>query len=196
MSTKSLQDVRPAVWMVHAAGAAVVVVAALAFYFGFFAPTAADMQERTARMDQLQLLMGSSEKIASDHRVLQGRLAVLRQAAASTRKRMPRRTSTQEFLESATQLAAITGMEMELCSAAAPQTHQTHTQVEVTCRMNGSYASVCRYLAAIDQLSQISKVSSLEVDTQTNSQAYPVHVTFQLYYRGQLHDTEVKRGGL
>ena len=101
MLTKSLQDLRPAVWMVHAAGAAVVVVAALAFYFGFFAPTAVDMQERTARMDQLQLLMGSSEQVARDHRVLQSRLAVLRQAAASTRKRMPRRTSTQEFLEAA-----------------------------------------------------------------------------------------------
>jgi Tfp pilus assembly protein PilO len=196
MVTKSFQDLRPAVWMVHAAGAAVGVLAALAFYFGYLAPTAADMQERAARMDQLQLLMGSSEKIASDYRLLQGRLAELRQAAASTRKRMPRRTSTQEFLESAAQLAKITGMKMELCSADAPQSYQTHTTVEVTCRMSGSYASVCRYLAAIDQLSQISKVSSLEVDTQTNSQAYPVHITFQLYYRGQLHDTELKRGPL
>ena len=109
---------------------------------------------------------------------------------------MPRRTATQEFLESATQLAAISGMEMELCSAAAPQVHKTHTRVEVTCNFTASYASTCQFLAAIDQLSQISKVSSLEVDTQRNSQAYPVHVTFQLYYRGQLHDTELKRGAL
>jgi Tfp pilus assembly protein PilO len=196
MPTKSLDSFRPAVWMVHAAGVAAVMGIVAAFYWGFFAPAAADMRDRAARMEHLQLLMGSSERIAAEHRQLQSRLAELRRDAASTRKRMPRRTSTQDFLESATQLAAMTGLEMELCSADAPQTHQTHTQVEVTCRMNGSYASVCRYLAAIDQLSQISKVETLEVDTHANSQAYPVQVTFQLYYRGQLHDTEVKRGAL
>lgn len=196
MLTKSLPNLRPAIWMIHAAGVAAAAAVALAFYLGLFAPTAIDMQNRTASMEQLQMLMGSSEKVAGDHRALQSRLEVLRQAAATTRKRMPRRTSTQDFLERATQLALTTGITMELCSAAAPQTHSTHTEVEVTCRLNGSYASVCRYLTAIDQLSQISRVSNLEIDTGANSQAYPVQITFQLYYRGQLHDTEVKRGAL
>src|SRR5829696_6042808 len=187
MSTKWLKNLRPTPWMIHAVGASTMVAAGLVFYLAFLAPTAADVQQRTDRMEQLQRLMGSSEKVARDHRELQRRLAALRQAAASTRKRMPRRTSTQDFIERATQLAATTGMQMELCSAAAPQTHKTHAQVEVTCRLRGSYASVCRYLTGIDQLSQISKVSSLEIDTDTNSDAYPIQIVFQLYYRGELH---------
>lgn len=182
--------------MIHAAGAATMVGAALAFYFGFLAPTAADIHERTGRMEQLHRLMRSSEKVARDHRELQRRLAELRQQAASTRKRMPRRTSTQDFIERVTQLAATTGMQMEICSSAAPQMFATHAQVEVTCRLTGSYTSVCRYLAGVDQLTQISKVSSLEIDSGVNSDAYPVHITFQLYYRGEVHDTEVKRGDL
>jgi Tfp pilus assembly protein PilO len=181
--------------MIHAVGAATMVGAALVFYFGFIAPTAADIHQRTQRMEQLHRLLQTSEKVARDHRELERRLAELRQQAVSTRKRMPRRTSTQDFIERITQLAATTGMQMEICSAAAPQTFETHTQVEVTCRLNGSFASVCRYLAGVDQLTQISKVSSLEIDSGINSDAYPVHLTFQLYYRGEVHDTEVKRGG-
>lgn len=196
MLAKTVQTLRLAPWMIHATGAAAMAAAALAFYLGFLAPAAADIEQRTVRMGQLHMLMGSSLRVAGDHRELKSRLETLRQSAASTRKRMPRRTSTQEFIERITQLAAITGMEMELCSAAAPQTHNSHTQVEVTCRASGSYASVCQYLAAIDQLSQISRVSNFEIDAATNSHAYPVHLTFQLYYRGQLHDTEQKQGTL
>lgn len=193
MLAKTFQTPRLAPWMIHAAGAATMAATALAFYLRFLAPAAADVEQRTLRMEQLQMLMGSSERVGRDHRELQHRLESLRQSAASTRKRMPRRTSTQEFIERITQLAEITGMEMELCSAAAPQTYASHSQVEVTCRTSGSFASVCQYLAAIDQLSQISRVSSFEIDAAANSRAYPVHLTFQLYYRAQLHDTEQKQ---
>jgi Tfp pilus assembly protein PilO len=179
--------------MIHAAGGSILLAAALVFYLSFYAPAAADIQVRTRRMEQLEMLMGSSEKVASDHRELQSRLDALRHDAASTRKRMPRRTSTQSFIENVTQLAASNGLQVELCSAAAPEAYKTHSQVEVTCRLNGGYASICRFLADVDQLSQISKVSSLEIDHSKNSEAYPVHLTFQLYYRAELHDTELRR---
>jgi Tfp pilus assembly protein PilO len=196
MFTIQLQRLRPQPWMIHAAGGSAMAAAALAFYGLYFAPTAADIDQRVKRMEQLTVLLASNEEIATEHRRLDERLGALRGAAASTQKRMPRRLSSQEFIQQATQLADSLNLKMELCTAAAPQTLPTHSQVEVTCRFSGSYASVCRYLSAIDQLPQISKLSRLEIDTTANSDKYPVNVTFQLYYRGELNDTELKRGTL
>jgi Tfp pilus assembly protein PilO len=193
MLTKTLQRLRPTPAIIHAIGGATLLGAGLAFYLGFYVPAAADIQERNGRMEQLHLLMGTSEKVSRDYRALDERLTALRQSAASARKRMPRRTSTEAFIENITQLATVEGLEMELCSASGPQTLDTHTQVEVTCRLNGSYASVCRFLADVDQLSQISKVSSFQIDSTLNSGRYPIQLTFQLYYRAQLHDTEQRR---
>jgi hypothetical protein len=82
---------------------------------------------------------------------------------------------------------------MEHCTAAAAQEMSTHSQVEVTCRVNGSFDSVCRYLAAADQFPQISKISTLAIESAAKSEGYPVQVVFQLYYRSELNDTEVKR---
>jgi Tfp pilus assembly protein PilO len=192
----ALDRVKPQPWMVHACGAAAAGVLGLAFYGWFFAPTGAEIDERTQRMEQLQAQMANKEQIAEDHARLESRLAVLQSAATATEKRMPRHVSSQEFIDRATRLAQSLELKVEMCTAAAPQTHPTHTQVEVTCRMLGSYASVCRFLAGIDQSSQISKVSHLEIDTAADSGEYPVNVTFQLYYHGEVNDTEQKRGNL
>jgi Tfp pilus assembly protein PilO len=195
-SAARLRSVRPQPWMVHAAGAAVVIGAALAFYGWFLAPTAEDVEVRKKRLDQLQLLLSSGERIGAEHQRLTARLAALDQASTQTRQRIPRRPSTQEFIEKITEIAETMGLAVELCTAAALQEKPTHSQTEVTCRVSGSYASVCRFLAAVDQLPQISRISTLEIDSATNSRAYPIHVVFQLYYRSELHDTEMKRGTL
>ncbi len=196
MPARSLPKLQPNAAMIHAAGGAAVLAAGLLFYFAFYAPAAADAQQRTVRMEQVHRLMGTSEKVAREYRELHDRVTELRQAADSTRKRMPRRTNTQEFIENITQLAVANDLKVDLCSAAAPQTFPSHTQVEITCSLRGNYAGVCRLLADVDHLAQISKVSRLEVTSHANSDQYPVQLTFQLYYRGEVHDTEVKRGAL
>jgi Tfp pilus assembly protein PilO len=196
MPSKYLTAWRPTTAIIHAAGGSTLLAAVLLFYFAIYAPAAADAEQRMARMEQVRGLMGTSEKVASEYRYLYDRLAELRKAADSTRQRMPRRTNTQEFIEQLTQLAVENDLRVELCSAAAPQAFPTHTQVEITCNLRGSYAGLCRLLADVDQLAQISKLSRLEVASQRNSGEYPIHLTFQLYYRGEVHDTEVKRGAL
>jgi Tfp pilus assembly protein PilO len=194
MLNKTLKKIRPTPSLIHGLGGVIMTMAGLAFYLGFYEPASADMRTRSARMEQLHMLMTSSEKVAHDHRELQTRLEELQSAAGKARQRMPRRHSTQEFIESITQLAVANGLQVELCSAAAPESLKTHTRVEVGCRINGSFASVCRFLADVDQLSQVSRVTSFAIGSSDNSQAYPVQVTFQLYYRAEVNDTELRRG--
>jgi len=192
----ALERLKPRPWMIHTCGAATAGLVVLAIYSCLVAPAAAEIDQRTKRMEQLRALMASNEQIAEEHQRLESRLSALRSSAAASQKRMPRRVSSQEFVDRATHLADSLDMKVDVCSAAAPQSYPTHTQVEVTCKLHGSYASVCRFLAAIDQLPQLSKVSHFEIDTAADSGEYPVNVTFQLYYRGEVNDTEQKRGNL
>jgi Tfp pilus assembly protein PilO len=182
--------------MIHAAGAGTLAALGLGFYAWFYAPRGREIDACLKRIEQLRALMASNEQIAEEHRRLETRVTALRSAAAGSRDRMPRRVSSQEFLDKAMRIAELMDLRVELCTAAPPQSHPGHTQIEVTCRLVGGYASICRFLAAIDQLPQISKVSRLDIDTAGNSREYPTNVIFQLYYRGELNDTEQKRGGV
>jgi Tfp pilus assembly protein PilO len=112
---------------------------------------------------------------------------------AATHKRLPKRSPADEFTTSINQLAQALNMTVAECAAGAPQALPTHSVVEVTCRLSGSFASTSRFLAAVDQLPQIAKVSRLEMSTAGNSDAYPVELTFQLYYQAELNDTEKER---
>jgi Tfp pilus assembly protein PilO len=181
---------------IHLLGGGVLAAVAAAVYMGFFGPSLRDSADRQERMAELHSLMANNEQIAAEHQVLQRRLGELQKRAATVRKRLPLRSPAQDFIERATQLASAHDVKMEMCTASAPATGATHSQVEVACRLSGSYAGICRYLAAIDHLSQVSKVSHLEISSVQESDAYPAQVVFQLYYRTELHDTEMKRGTL
>jgi hypothetical protein len=77
-----------------------------------------------------------------------------------------------------------------------PQHHATHSTVDVTYQLIGSYASTCRYLAAIDQVAQLTRVARLDVERGADSLGYPLQVTFQLYYRTDPNDKDEQQGAL
>jgi Tfp pilus assembly protein PilO len=193
MLSSQLQGLTPKPWMIHATAAALLLGVSFGVNAAYFAPTHLDIEQRIDRMLQLESLMANKERIASEHQRLSHRLADLEKSVAVVRKRMPRRSPSQEFIERISQLASFHGCRIEMCTASAPQSLPTHSQVEVTCRLKGDYAGVCRLLTGVDQLSQISRISSLELETADDSGGYPANIVFQLYYRSELNDTEVKR---
>jgi Tfp pilus assembly protein PilO len=181
-------------WSVHACGAGIVLMVVVCFQQGIYAPWQRDAEARVARIDQLHRLLSTGDTVAQKHRKLSNRLAALTLAADNVHRRMPTLASPSKFIEQLTQTAASMGLEVQQCGASSPETFPDHTRVEVTCKLSGSYASICRCLAAVDQFSQMSKVTRLEVATAPDSLSYPAQITFQLYYRHQRHDKEVKRG--
>lgn len=178
---------------VHAAGAFVALVIALAGYKFVFAGWRSDVEEAKHRIAQLQKLLTTSEQVAAEHSTLAERTATLTKAVAVTRRRLPKLAPASDFTKSVHDLAESLNMTVVDCTAGAPQMLPTHSTVAVDCRLSGSFASMCQYLAAIDQLPQVAKVSRLEMKTAGNSDAYPIELTFQLYYQAERNDTEEER---
>ncbi len=184
----------PRTWAIHACGAGLVLATVVAFYQGLYAPWRRDVEDRGQRINQLHKLLATGDAVRDEHRNLSDRLAELHEAVAHTQRRMPSAIEPSDFIEQLTAAAASLGIKIQQCGAGAPEIRPDHAQVDVTCRLTGSYASICRCLAAVDQFPQISKVSRLQIDSAPDSLAYPAQITFQLYYRVDSHDKEVKRG--
>ena len=182
-------------WIIHAAGVSAMAFAWLSFYFGFFAPTTRRIEDLHQRTMGLRSLVAGSDEVLAEHAALNTRLTELRNAASDVRQRM-QHSSSQDFVSEATQLASELGLEMELCTAGAPQPFGSHSQVAITCKFRGSYPAICQFFATIDHTTQIAKISDLVLETAKNSQAYPVKATFQLYYASDSHDTVWKGSAL
>jgi len=181
-------------WAIHLAGATAALLVAVAFYQGVYTPWRGDISRCGLRTAELHRLLATGDEVTAELDSLSARLAELREAATRTRRRMPTQVETSRFVEQLTTAATSLGLRIVQCGAGAEERRDDYSKVEVNCKLAGSYASICRLLAAVDQFPQISKVSRLEIEAAPDSLAYPAQITFQLYYRRDSHDKEVKQG--
>jgi Tfp pilus assembly protein PilO len=196
MNWKSSHTLAPRPWIVHVAGAVVGLGILAGFYKGFYAPARQDIADRTARIELVRQLSTCGDKVAADHRQLTERLDALHQEVARTRRRIPSKVAPADFVAQASRLAEDFGLEVRQSQTAVPQHHATHSTVDVTYQLIGSYASTCRYLAAIDQVAHLTRVTRLDVQRGSDSLGYPLQVTFQLYYRTDPNDKDEQREAL
>jgi Tfp pilus assembly protein PilO len=178
---------------IHAAGALIALLIGLAGYKYAYAAWGRDVDDARRRIGQLRQLLTTSEQVAAEHVILAERTEQLTSAVAETHRRLPKLASTANVTSSVHDLAESLNMAVVECTAGTPQTQPTHAIVQVDCRLNGSFASMCQYLAAIDQLPQVAKVSRFEMKTAGNSDEYPIELTFQLYYQAERNDTDEER---
>jgi Tfp pilus assembly protein PilO len=196
MKTLRNTGVTPQKWMVHAAGAAATLAFSALFVWGFYVPMRREAAELRQESERIRLLSTAGEKIAADHRRLTTRLVTLHEAVRRTRRRMPDKVAPATFVDQASRLARDFGLEVSQTQTGVPQHYATHSQVEVSYVLTGSFASVGRYFAAIDQTTPLTRVAQLDVNRSANSMGYPCQVTFQLYYQTDSNDKDEQRGTL
>jgi Tfp pilus assembly protein PilO len=180
----------------HAAGAALTLGVAAAFYNFVYAPMHEDIAVHTERIEKVRALAVHGEIVAQTNRQLARRLKELTQAANEVRERMPAEVSASDFVELSSQLAAALDVQVQQCRSEPPQDREGHATIDVSCELVGSYDSICRYLVAVDQLPQVSRVTHFDLSQSAGDEGYPVHVTFQLYYQAQPNDKDRQRGTL
>lgn len=180
----------------HAAGAALALGVAATFYSFVYSPLREDIAVHAERIEKVRALAVHSQNVAQTNEQLANRLDELTQAVADVRKRMPAEISASDFVELSSQLAAALDVEIEGCQSEPPQHHDDYATIDVTCKLVGSYASICRYLLAVDQLPQVSRVLRFDLAGAPTAEGYPAHVTFQLYYQAQPNDKDRQRGTL
>ena len=179
-------------WAMHAAGGTVVLLVA----WGFHALLAKPLQQQRLgdrdRIGQLQQLLAKSPGIQQQHALLRRELQELEDSIASMEGRLPAELGDSQFeseLRNAAQAAGLLGLG---CQLHAPESMPTHQQAEVSFQGNGSFESICRFLARIDQLARVTKIAKLNVRSDPQTGLNSIHGSFVLYYGVTTHDTEKK----
>ena len=180
----------------HGGGAAIALIVAAAFYRGVYKPLHDGIVDYQDRIVKVQDLTAVAPEVTREHQEMIDRFERLEAAAKATRNRMPRDPSANSFVDVATKLAKQASLHVDQFQTGLPQAYESYATIDVSCEVVGSYASVCKYLAAIDQLPQIARVLRLELHRSTDPARYPVQVTFQLYYQLDPHDKDQQREAL
>jgi Tfp pilus assembly protein PilO len=187
---------QPVGWALHAAGAAIVVLVVGAYYFIPYQRLEARGQSDLQRIDQLTTLISESAEVQRQNLDLRQELNALEASVAAIRERLPHEMRREEFTDELNRVAQEVGLHVLELRWGASEVTPSYTQAEVQLECDGSYASVCRFLDEVSQLTRITDIAQLQLEADTESRNHPFQVTFVLYYGVDSHDSDNNKGVL
>jgi len=183
-------------WALHAAGVGTVVLVLGAYYYFVYQRLEVRGQSDIQRIDHLSALLSESVAIQRRNRDLQKELHTLETSINEIRERLPHELRQTEFAGELNRLANEVGLHVLQLQWGATEVTPSHTQAQVQLECDGSYASVCRFLDEVSQLTRIADISHLQLEADPESQNRPFQVTFVLYYGVNSNDSNKNQGVL
>ena len=168
-------------WLLHGVGFAVFASCAGLAYKVSLSPMEAT-QESSERIESLRQLLREAERVQKEHADLTQTLRATERRALEIRQRIPDHPSEADFLKKITEAAEAKGLVIREYRRGVLRTEETHSQLDVEVVGEGSYRSICEFVDQVAALSRISKVKTLHINRKDNDQAYPVEITFVLYF--------------
>jgi len=180
----------------HLTGVAVVALALGGFYALVYQPLQHNREGHRSRSEQLDRLLIKTGTERTEYRRLRKQLRKTKASADRIHRQLAGRPSEATVIEDLSDIAADVGLEVLDYQIGLTEKQQAYSQTEVEFRCHGSYASICKFLEQAEQLTETTKLSKFELNSEKNSLGYPIQLTFVLYSEGQSHDTKEKRGVL
>jgi len=175
-------------WLLHIAGLSILSVTAGGYYAFVYNPLVEANEHRSQRITQLERLLSASTEVEQQHEALRQELRTLKHSVETTHRRLPSDLQEGEFISEVQEIANSVGLEIEDYHLGEWEELANYSKAEVSLQCRGSYASICKFLDAIDHLARITEISTLELASHHNFESYPVYVTFVLYYGATAHD--------
>jgi Tfp pilus assembly protein PilO len=117
--------------------------------------------ERSARA---QGLLGQAEKIRAEWTSLQVEQAAVTAEVEGLRAKLPEAAEESTFLHQLSELAAEHQIVMSEFRPGSVVRCEDHKEMELRLRCSGEYSNLCRWLAGVEQLPRMSRVSQLIVN--------------------------------
>ncbi len=187
---------QPLGWALHAAGVATLALVVCAYYFFVYQRLEIRRQSDSQRIDQLTTLLGESALVQRENRDLQQELNSLEASIAAIRERLPHKLRREEFTGDLYRIAQEVGLHVLEFRWGATEVTPSYTQAKVQLECDGSFASICRFLDELSQLTRITDIAQLQLKTDTESPNRPFQVTLVLHYGIDSHDSDKNKGVL
>ena len=187
---------QPVGWALHAAGVATLALVVGAYYFLVYQRLEIRQQSDSQRIDQLTTLLSESAPVQRENRDLRQELNALEASIAAIRERLPHEMRREEFTDELNRVAQEVGLHVLELRWGATEVTPSYTQAEVQLECDGTYASICRFLDEVSQLTRITDIAQLQLEADAESRNHPFQVTFVLYYGVDSHDSDKNKGVL
>ncbi|MCA9270072.1 MAG: type 4a pilus biogenesis protein PilO [Planctomycetales bacterium] len=167
---------------VHGGGALLLVVGCAVFYFAVHRPLASDIAEHTQRVDQLAALLEQSTDACQRCAESRKQLQTLQDDLAAVRARVPQKSDSESFLAAVADAAVAEGLQLIDYRRMREVSFATHSQVELNLRCIADYDGLCRFLARIDSMDRLTRVTQLNIKSLSGYQKYPVEIRLVLFH--------------
>jgi Tfp pilus assembly protein PilO len=129
----------------------------------------------------LQQLIQRTSDITPARQTLETELAGSEKATAELLQRIPTAPRESDFLAQVCRLADQTGVEVADYHPQSIEKRENHQEMQVKLSMRGGYPALCQFLAEVDHLPRLCRLTQLEVGSAVAGTRLPVEMTFRIY---------------
>ncbi|QDT69040.1 Pilus assembly protein, PilO [Planctomycetes bacterium MalM25] len=134
------------------------------------------------RSDLVRAQLTDGPELRRQHAERKQQLEALLDRVELVNHRIPDEPKEGEFLSDLSRLAEEHGVTIEDFRRGATSTAGTHSMVSVSVKARGGHAGVCRLVDAVSKLPRLAELTELQIESQSDPTAYPVQLTYALYY--------------
>ena len=168
--------------MLHYGGLLLAVVCASVGYSMLHAPTVQAISDITGEVDELILSVRNAPLIQEHHQKVSKTLAKVEEHIAALEVRVPQDAEAGEFLTQVTKIATEESFAIKNFKPEKQVNRDGYTEMEVTLKGQGSFASICTFADRLGKLTRLSKVKDLTLTGGENGTVYPVTATLVIYF--------------
>jgi Tfp pilus assembly protein PilO len=168
--------------LLHYAGLLATVVCASIGYSWVHAPTMEAIDDTSARIQELNLLVKNTPLMRAQHRKVSEKLSEVTTRITEVQRRVPRDADAGGFLKQVTKLASEEQFSIQDFTPEKPVDREGYAEMQVTLKGAGTYASICTFLDRLSKLKRLSKVKDLTLTAEGDADEYPLTATFVIYF--------------
>ena len=168
-------------WLLHAGG---LLLTAAIFAIAFFAYQSFDRDcDRLARQIlATSRFLNTDDEIRFNHRDLNQRLSVMEGRLTDLMTRIPAARNESDFLAQLAELARQHKLKIQNYRPGVVFEKEKHREMEIRLTAEGSYQSCCRFLAGLESLPRLCRITHLNISVPDDAEIYPIEMTLRIYF--------------
>lgn len=150
-----------------------------------------------SQVESLRQFLAGADDIETRRVELQELLEQTEKQFAAAVTRIPETAQESEFLAQVSRLAQDTDLTIQEFRPGGITERKTHRELEISLSALGGYRSLCEFLAGLEKLPRLCRVTSLTVDRDTTPGAehYSVRMSVVVYFQPLTSETGDRNDG-
>jgi hypothetical protein len=182
-------------WSIRIAGLLISMGLVLIAYLSVYRALDRESSRIHHQIRAARLFLGTTEEVDGRHVESSSRLGVLEAHLTELETRIPEAAGESDFLAQLAQLASRSKVQIHDYRPGAVVDRGSYNDMEISFSANGRYESICRFLAGLESLERLCKVTGLDVASVDDpDQPYPFEVTLSIYFYPPTHGAGSRHG--